>query len=983
MRAPSELRRRKARPNRGRIFLIVLAIALVLFITSLRGLAGFYTDYLWFDSLGMSGVFKHVLGAKVALAFIFTGIFFVLCWVNLWIADRIAPRFRPAGPEEEFVERYQELIGRRTGLVRIVVSLLFGLIAGVGTSSQWRDWILFTHRVDFGQKDPLFHTDVGFYVFTLPFLRFLVNWMFAAVLIVIIITAVAHYLNGGIRVQTPGQRVTPQVKAHLSVLLAVLALLKGAAYWLQRYGLTFSTRGFVNGAGYTDVKAQLPAINLLILISFGAAVLLLVNIRRRGWVLPVIAVGLWAFVAVIAGAVYPAFIQRFQVQPAESTKELPYIARNIESTRSALGLDKVDTADFPLTQDVSAADLSADDPTLTNVRLLDPNIVLPTFQRVQGIRSFYQFNDLDVDRYPVPVGGPERQVVLGVRELNSSDLPQDTWEGRHLAYTHGYALAAALANTVTVDGRPDFVVKDLPPTGDLPLEQAAVYFGENLSAYVVVDTDRQEVDYVKEDGTTQTTTYKGDGGVSMGSFVRRAAFALRFGDINPLISNFITGQSKILYVRDVAERVRLLAPFLDFDSDPYPVVVDKKLVWIIDGYTTSAEYPYAQRAVTGQLPPGSDLGGKFNYVRNSVKAVVDAYTGSVTFYVVDPSDPLIRSYEKAFPNLFTDGSKMSDALRAHLRYPEDLFRLQTNMWGRYHIQDAAEFYSQSDAWSVAQDPGTVAGVVNTTQTTDSQGRLGPGREQRIDPYYLLMQLPGESKVSYVLLRPFVPFSDNDSRKELVAFMTASSDPDDYGQLKVFVMPRNRLPDGPALVAANIASEEDISAELTLLDQQGSQVRQGNLLLVPVGESLLYVRPLYTQAAGATAVPELKKVIVTFNGNSYMRDTLGEALQAAFGEAPPTANPTPNEPGTGPSPGTSTPPNSNQSVASLLSQADAKFREADAALKNGDLSAYQAAIDDARNLVEQAAVASGVTAPSTTEPSAPTSVNAATTTVASA
>jgi len=429
--------------------------------------------------------------------------------------------------------------------------------------------------------------------------------------------------------------------------------------------------------------------------------------------------------------------------------------------------------------------------------------------------------------------------------------------------------------------------------------------------------------------------------------------------------------------------VRLLAPFLDFDSDPYPVVVDGKLVWIIDAYTTTDEFPYAQRAVTGQLPPGSDLGHRFNYVRNSVKAVVDAYDGSVTFYVVDPTDPLIQAYQKAFPQLFTDGSKMTDALRSHLRYPEDLFRVQTNMWGRYHIQDASEFYSQSDAWSVAQDPGTVAGVVNTTQTTDAQGRLGPGREQRIDPYYLLMQLPGETKVSYVLLRPFVPFSDNDSRKELVAFMTASSDPDDYGQLKVFVMPRNRLPDGPALVAANIASEEDISAELTLLDQQGSQVRQGNLLLVPVGESLLYVRPLYTQAAGPTAVPELKKVIVTFNGNSYMRDTLGEALQAAFGEAPPVENPTPN--GSGESPGTSTPPNSDQSVASLLSQADAKFREADAALKAGDLSAYQRAIDDARNLVEQAAVASGVTttSPSTSSPSAPTSVNAATTTVASA
>ena len=757
MRAPSDLRRRKTRSNRGRVILIVLAVALVLLITSLRGLAGFYTDYLWFDSLGFSGVFRHVLGAKIALAVIFTGLFFVICWVNLWIADRIAPRFRPAGPEEEFVERYQELIGRRTGLVRIVVSLLFGLIAGVGTSSQWKDWILFTNRVDFGVSDPLFDTDVGFYVFTLPFLRFLVNWLFAAV-------ADRHHHHRGRALperRHPGAdtRAAGDAAGEGPPLGAARRVgpPEGAAYWLQRYELTFSSRGFVNGAGYTDTKAQLPAINLLILISFGAAVLLIVNIRRRGWVLPVIAVGLWAFVAVIAGAAYPAFIQRFQVEPAESTKELPYIARNIEATRASLGLDAVATEDFALTQDVTAADLTVDDPTLQNVRLLDPNIVLPTFQRVQGIRSFYQFNDLDVDRYTVD--GATEQVVLGVRELNSSDLPQDTWEGRHLAYTHGYALAAASATNVTVDGRPDFVVKDLPPTGDLPVNQAAVYFGENLSAYVVVDTDRDEVDYVKEDGTTQTTRYSGEGGVSMGSFFRRAAFALRFGDINPLISNFITGESKILYLRDVSERVRLLAPFLDFDADPYPVVVDGKLLWVIDGYTTTDQFPYAQRAVTGQLPEGSDLGHRFNYVRNSVKAVVDAYDGTVTFYVVDPTDPLIRAYQKAFPELFTDQSQMTETLRAHLRYPEDLFRVQTTMWARYHIEDSAEFYSQSDAWNVAQDPGTVAGIVNTTQTTDAQGRVGPGAEQRIDPYYLLMQLPGEEDLSYVLLRPFVPFSD--------------------------------------------------------------------------------------------------------------------------------------------------------------------------------------------------------------------------------
>ena len=441
MRAPSEIRRRKARPNRGRILLIVLAIALVLFITSLRGLAGFYTDYLWFDSLGFSGVFKRVLGAKIALALIFTGIFFVLCWVNLLIADRIAPRFRPAGPEEEFIERYHELIGRRTGLVRIIVSLLFGLIAGVGTSSQWNDWILFTHRVDFGQKDPLFHTDVGFYVFRLPFLRFLVNWLFASLLIVMIITAVAHYLNGGIRVQTPGQRVTPQVKAHLSVLLAALALVKARRLLapalrphlldagLRRRCHLHRREGAAAGdqpadphllrRGHLADRQHLPA-GLGAAGDRGRPVGIRRGGRRRG--LP----GVHPALPGAAGGV---------------DQGAPYIARNIAATRDALGVDKVNTQDFKLTQDVTSADLATDDPTLTNMRLLDPDIVLPTFQQLQGIRSFYQFNDLDVDRYMID--GQERQVVLGVRELNSSDLPQDTWEGRHLAYTHGYGLAAA------------------------------------------------------------------------------------------------------------------------------------------------------------------------------------------------------------------------------------------------------------------------------------------------------------------------------------------------------------------------------------------------------------------------------------------------------------------------------------------------------------------------------------------------------------
>jgi len=999
MRAPSDLpRRRRARSaNRGRIILIVVAAALLALFASLRGIAGFYTDYLWYDSLGFSEVFTGVLGTKIFLAVAFTLLFFVLLWTNLYIADRIAPKFRLPGPEEDFVERYQQLIGRRAGLVRVVVALLFALIAGVGVSGQWRDWLLFRNAVSFGEQDPLFDTDIGFYVFRLPFLSFLVSWTFAAIVIITVVTAAAHYLNGGIRVQAPTPRVTPQVKAHLSVLLGALALLKAAGYWLQRYELTLSTRGYVDGAGYTDVKAQLPAINLLILISLFAAVLLIVNIRSRGWVLPVIAVGLWGLVAVVAGAIYPAFIQRFRVQPAESTREAEYIQRNIDATRRAIGLDEVEIIDYPM-KDPTEVDLEAYPGTIRHIRQLDPGIVLPTFQGLQGIRSFYQFSDVDVDRYEID--GEVTQVVVGARELNTDGLPVDSWEGVHLRYTNGYGLALAPANRVTENGRPLFEIGNLPPTslqGAPVIEQPSIYFGEGLPGYAIVDTEAQEIAYVSDEGE-QTTSHSGEGGVGIGSPLRRVAFALRFWNLNPLLSNYITGDSRILYVRDVRERVEKLAPFLDFDADPYPVLIDGRLSWIIDAYTTTSRYPYAQRADTSQLPGSSGLDHRFNYIRNSVKAVVDAYNGFITFYVVDEEDPLIRAYRKAFPDLFVSGSEAPDELRAHFRYPEDLFRVQTNMWGRYHLGTPGRFYSQSDAWNVAQDPSvTQRGGAQVTQTTNAAGEVGPAREQRIAPYYQLMQLPGRSgeppsDAQFVLLRPFVPASEDDSiqSRRLSAFMVAGSDPENYGRLQVYVMPAGRLPDGPSQVAASIQQENNIAQELSLLDQAGSEVRQGNLLLLPIDDSIIWVRPIYVRAPGPTSVPELRKMVVTVGERSYMGDNLAEALELAFGEAPeevPEEVPEPEEttppvdgqpptttttvPSTTSSTAPSTTVPSDASVADLLAEADRLFAEADAALDRGDLGAYQRAVDQARELVRRAS--GQLSAPSTTAPAPPGSV----------
>ncbi|HEX6595733.1 MAG TPA: UPF0182 family protein, partial [Acidimicrobiales bacterium] len=548
------------------IGLIIAALSILL--TSARGMAGLYTDYLWFDSLQSTSVWTGVLYSKVGLAVLFMLIFFVLMLANLVMAQRLAPQFRPPGREEDALREIHAVLERRPGLVRVGLSAFLALLFGAGVASRWNEWILFRNRVDFGVQDPQFDTDVGFYVFELPFLSFLTNWLFAALLVVLIVTTASHYLNGGIRLQSPGPSVTPAVKTHLSVLLALLALVKGANYYLDRFELVFSSRGAVQGATFTDVNAQLPALNLLIFISALAAVLFIINIRQRGWVLPIIAVGLWGLVAVAAGSAYPAFVQRFRVEPAESTREVPFIARNIEATRSAMGLDDVEVRQFDYNEALNAQDLTRNAETVRNIRLWDPAVLTRTYQRLQEVRTFYRFTDVDVDRYEI--GNETTQILLSARELNPDSLPSDTWENRHLAFTHGYGAVLSPANSVTSDGQPDFLVRNIPPQGQPAITQPRLYHGEAIGGFSIVNTDRDEIDFVRDDGSAVTNRYDGDGGIGIGSLLRRVAFALRFGDINPLISGFMTDESRILYIRDVRERARTIAPFLSYDNDPYP-----------------------------------------------------------------------------------------------------------------------------------------------------------------------------------------------------------------------------------------------------------------------------------------------------------------------------------------------------------------------------------------------------------------------------
>jgi uncharacterized protein len=950
-------RRRRA----GRLVIALVVGAILLVLLSARGVAGLYTDYLWFDSLRFTSVWSGVLLTKVGLALAFSAAFFLLCWVNLLVAQRLAPPVRPAGPEETALAEVHDVLDRRPHAVRVGTALFLGILFGTGAAGRWNDWLLFRNRVSFGAEDPLFERDLGFYVFQLPFLAFVANALFAFLLIVVIVTAAAHYVNGGIRLQIPGRYVSRGVKAHLSVLFAAIALVKAMNYYLDRFELAFSTRGAVQGATYTDVNAQLPALNLLIVISIVAATLFLVNIRQRGWALPVMAVGLWGLVAVVAGTAYPALVQRFRVEPAESTREVEFIQRNIDATRVAMGLEDVDVRPFAYDEQLGADALVRNAETVRNIRLWDPQVLQRTYQRLQEVRTFYRFTDVDVDRYEVE--DDTTQIVLSARELNPGSLPSDTWENRHLAFTHGYGAVLSPANSVTADGQPDFLVKNIPPQGEPPITQPRLYHGEAIGGFGIVNTGRDEIDYVREDGTAVTNRYDGEGGVGIGTVPRRLAFALRFGDVNPLISGFMTPSSRILYIRDIRERVRTIAPFLHYDNDPYPVVLDGRIVWLLDAYTTTDLFPYGQQADTNRLSPASGLNHQFNYVRNSVKVAIDAYDGDATFYIVDPDDPIAAAYAKAFPKLFATGEAPPE-LRAHFRYPEDLFRVQTNMWGRYHISEADQFYSQSDRWNIAQDPGSAGRTAAPAAPSPAGGPLASPREGRMDPYYLLMRLPDEPRAEFLILQPFVPFSDDDSRRELSAFMVAKSDPADYGKLEVFVMPRDRQVDGPAIVNARINQEPEVSSLITLLSRAGSEVLLGNLVIIPIEQSLIYIRPLYVQATGANAVPELKKVIVAFGGRIAIRDTLQDALVAIFGDAPPTLEEgpatgtdpdSPDAPGTPDTPGT---PVLSDEVRRLLDEAGRAFAEADAALRNGDPVTFASKVQEGRQAFDRARQAAG-------------------------
>ena len=920
--------------RRGLSFLIFVAI---IGFSLARGIATFLTNYLWFDSIGLNSVWIKILYTRIGLVVALSLLAFAFIFVNLRLATRATPVMDifEAFDSEDPLARFRNWVSERFARFRLTGAIALSLFLGGGASALWEQVLLFLNKEEFNIADPVFGYDVSTYVYALPLYRLFISWGFQLVIITSLIIVLYFIATGAMQLR-PGRLpdVSSGGKAHLSVLLAFIALLKAAAYRLDALELLYSPRGKVFGASYTDVKAHLPALNLLVLISIFGAILLLVNIRRRGWLLPATAIGLWLAVSVIVGGVVPAAIQRFRVLPDELNKELPYVAEHINYTRIAYGLDEIEERPFEASSSLTQADINDNSQTVDNIRLWDPTVLAETYSQLQEIRAYYALKEVDVDRYVID--GKLTQVMVSARELDQTNLPAEGWVNQRLQYTHGFGVVFSPANAVANQGQPDFYVKGVPAStsvSELTIDQPRIYFGESAesSEYVVVNSLQEEVDYPlsTEGQSVAYTNYSGEGGVSIGSFFKRLGFALRYSELNLLISNQLSDTSKLIMERNIISRVKKAAPFLYTDNDPYLALIDGNLFWIIDMYTISDRYPYAQPADSGRINERSGLPMNFNYIRNSVKAVVNAYDGTINFYIFDEEDPLIKSYSKIFPGMFDDKSEMSENLLDHIRYPEDLFTVQSDMYRDYHMVDPRVFYADEDPWVIPTDSST------TPRVGTLRGEFTEIGFKPMLPYYLLMALPGEQDLSYLIFQPFNP----ENRPNMQSFLVADADPENYGELIDFRLPKGEFVDGPSQVATRINQDPDISQIFTLLDQQGSSVIKGNLFVVPINQSVLYYQPIYLQGE-QNPLPEFKFVVVVFQDRILMAETLAEALEGIFGDINIDTSIEEQE-------------GQDSSPIDLLNKANAAFKQAQEELKDGNLGKYQDLVDRAEELVSLA------------------------------
>jgi uncharacterized membrane protein (UPF0182 family) len=807
----------------------------------------------------------------------------------------------------------------------------------------WREWLLFRNSTDFGVKDPQFNLDISFFAFKLPIFQALIGWGISTLILAALASAFVHYMYGGIRTTVQSDRTTVAARVQISILLGLIVLLKAVAYWFDRFALALKESTLITGLKFTDVNALLPAKAILAAIAVVCSLLFFANIVRRSWLLPAAGTVLLVISSVLIAGLYPTAIQQFQVKPSESSKEAPYIERNIKATRAAYDLNGVEIRDYNATLSTSAGQLAKDAATIANIRLMDPNVISATFRQLQQIKPYYTFpQSLDIDRYTID--GVSRDAVVAVRELNIDGNPSRNWINDHLVYTHGFGYVAAYANTVDADGKPSFAVGDLPPTKGLGEFQPRIYFGENVPDYSIIGGKKTEspveFDYPDDSSANgqKNYTYTGTGGVNVGSTINKLLFAIKYQEQRILLSNLINADSKILYNRSPRERVAKVAPWLTLDGDPYPSVVDGKVTWIIDGYTTSAGYPYSQTtslstATADALTANStsitaQANKKVNYIRNSVKATVDAYDGSVTLYQWDEKDPVLKTWMKAFPNTVKAKSTMSKGLLEHVRYPEDMFRVQRDILSSYHVNNAAAFYGGQDFWRVPRDPSTFGANAGAQP-----------------PYYMTVQMPGSKTPAYSLTTPFVP---RGGRENLSAFAAVNSTAGaGYGKITVLQLPRSTAIAGPSQVASNFEAKPEVANALSLLRQGGSDVVLGNLLTLPVGNGLLYVQPVYvTATANAAAYPLLQKVLVSFGDVIGFESSLKGALDQVFG----------GNSGTSSSPSNPTTSNSSADLASALQSAKQAIADGQAALAKGDFSAYGRAQDRLKSAIAAALAA---------------------------
>jgi uncharacterized membrane protein (UPF0182 family) len=930
-RPPASHRRRLI----GGIAAGAIVLALVLFVVYLFA----YTDWLWFGEVGLRVVFWRQVWSRLIVGVVAGVVFFVIFFGNIEVARRLAPRHR-AFEGIDVVEYVNENTVQALRRVGIVVSAAIAVIVGAGASGSWLLYQRALNGVPFGTTDPIFHHDLGFYVFTLPAWQAAYGLLMASLIAGLIAAVVVHGALGGLVLpqerpapkgdqpenvvrgpfgRGPGQPTVSFVVrprgasvAHLSVVLGIIFALAGAGYIFKAWNLLFASDGVVAGAGYTDIHAGLPGMRFMMILGWALGALLITNaFWRRRWRWPLYGIGGWVVALIIVRVVFPAAMQSLIVSPNQQGKEGPYIAYNIAATRAAYGLDRISQTHYPLTGDLNTAKLVLNSGTVGNIRLWDQSTLLTSYAQLQQLRPYYRFTTVSIDRYDV--NGTYRETMLAPRELNIAGVPSQSWVNQHVIYTHGFGAVVSAVNQVASDGSPDFLVQDVPPVASAPdvtITQPRIYYGLLGTNYTLVKTTTAEFDYPGG----PSYHYTGSGGIPIDSFFNKLAFSLRFGTIRFFTNTAIGSQSRIIIRNNIVARLHAAAPFLTLDQDPYMVIVGGRLYWIADAYTTTNRYPYSQ-------PDGS-----INYMRNSVKVVIDAFNGTMKFYVADPTDPIIRTYEKIFPGMFTPLASMPQVLLAHIRYPQDLFSVQSQMFTTYHVTQPDVLYSKNNQWAIPTG-------------TSLSGATG-----QMEPYYVIMRLPGQTRDEFVQILPFVP----NERPNMIGWLAAQSDMPNYGRAVSFAFPSNATVYGPTQVEAAVNQDPTVSQQLTLWNQQGSHVIIGNLLVMPIEDSLLYVEPLYLQSS-TTPVPQLKRVIVFYRASTSagvtliggqqivaMQPTLAAALAEIFGAAPAAA--ASGTPGAPTAPTTPTGPVSSR-VGALIAQANSEFLAAQAALKAGDFAGY--------------------------------------------